>query len=575
MADPASVPGSSSAAGLPGVGQFRLHLHPHLPHHHHYHHHHDRPPLQPPQVDGGQFGILAPETLPLDAQQQQQPSQWNAPVARHGANADNPENITSAGKLPAKLVVNPPDLEAWREKLFNVDGVMVLTDEQFETYFPHVDNVYSHRSTQRYKRKPFISHYWDCRMKGRPPGTPKSKDPAKQTRKRSARERDLCHVKIRITEYLPGATVDIDRDALDAAAAAMLSSLGQQQQQQQQQRFWTIQRVNGNGVAGNNGVPGPHRHSLAKSDEIKKNSVQRYLAQRDREAKRAQRPPPLPRKYTGAAAATIKKHSAHQALKLYAACYCPFSQRVWMALELKGFPYQYVEVEPLKLTAGPDITGFAAASPRGTVPAIRHGGWTCTESAVILEYVRAGLTWYSLDVNSLRADDFPPNVAQLEDLDGSVPRLLPGDDAQHRATCRLWVNHINTLIVPAFYALLRANDANAQSHSTSDLQTHITSLVLAADSEGPLFAGPGGDLCLVDVHFAPFAVRLSRVLKPARGWTDPVPGTRWNRWLDALETNAHLKATMSADGLYTDTMDVLLQEQEQEQRQGQGQGQAR
>lgn len=120
-------------------------------------------------------------------------------------------------------------------------------------------------------------------MRGRPPGTPKSNDPAKQTRKRSARERDLCHVKIRITEYLPGATVDIDRDALDAAAAAMLSSLGQQQQ-----RFWTIQRVNGNGVAGNNGVPGPHRHSLAKSDEIKKNSVQRYLAQRDREAKRAQ-----------------------------------------------------------------------------------------------------------------------------------------------------------------------------------------------------------------------------------------------------------------------------------------------
>lgn len=121
----------------------------------------------------------------------------------------------------------------------------------------------------------------------------------------------------------------------------------------------------------------------------------------------------------------------------------PFSQRVWMALELKGFPYQYVEVEPLKLTAGPDITGFAAASPRGMVPAIRHGEWTCTESAVILEYVRAGLTWYSFDVNSLRADDFPPNVAQLEDLDGSVPRLLPGDDAQHRATCRLWVNHVS------------------------------------------------------------------------------------------------------------------------------------
>src|SRR3954451_5621366 len=85
----------------------------------------------------------------------------------------------------------------------------VLNGLRFETYFPHVDNVYSHRSTQRYKRKPFISHYWDCRMKGRPPGTPKSDDPNKKKRKRLARERDLCDVKIKITEYFPGATLNL------------------------------------------------------------------------------------------------------------------------------------------------------------------------------------------------------------------------------------------------------------------------------------------------------------------------------------------------------------------------------
>src|ERR1700716_2847606 len=78
---------------------------------------------------------------------------------------------------------------------------------RFQTYFPHVDNVYSHRSTQKYKRKPFVSHYWDCRLKGRPPGTPKSDDPTKKKRKRTARERDLCDVKIKITEYFPGSGV--------------------------------------------------------------------------------------------------------------------------------------------------------------------------------------------------------------------------------------------------------------------------------------------------------------------------------------------------------------------------------
>lgn len=99
------------------------------------------------------------------------------------------------------LIPNPPDLEAWRNKLFNVTEPLVLSEEEYLTYFPHVDNVYSHRSTQKYKRKPFVSHYWDCRLKGRPSGTPKSTDPNKKKRKRQARERDLCDVKIKVTEY--------------------------------------------------------------------------------------------------------------------------------------------------------------------------------------------------------------------------------------------------------------------------------------------------------------------------------------------------------------------------------------
>jgi hypothetical protein len=148
-----------------------------------------------------------------------------------------------------------------------------------------VDNVYSHRSTQRYKRKPFVSHYWDCRMKGRPPGTPKSDDPSKKKRKRNARERDLCDVKIRITEYFPNAGAHVDREAAEAAAAAGASlPVGQ--------RFWTVQRVNGNGGNGKgDGVAGPHRHSLARSDEIKRNSVQRFVAQQDKESKKTQQVP--------------------------------------------------------------------------------------------------------------------------------------------------------------------------------------------------------------------------------------------------------------------------------------------
>ena len=99
------------------------------------------------------------------------------------------------------LISQPPNLEEWRAKLFNVNDTLTLSEEEFLTYFPHIDNVYSHRSTQKYKRKAFVSHYWDCRLKGRPSGTPKSEDPNKKKRKRTARERDLCDVKIKITEY--------------------------------------------------------------------------------------------------------------------------------------------------------------------------------------------------------------------------------------------------------------------------------------------------------------------------------------------------------------------------------------
>jgi hypothetical protein len=257
--------------------------------HHSYYHNSQ----QPRQVPSGQFGILKPgpkSTSISDSSTStlQRPVQDRMLYGRH---QNTVPTTAAASTTPYKLdqtrlVVDPPDLQAWRERLFHVDDLIILTHEQFETYFPHIDNVYSHRSTQRYKRKPFISHYWDCRMKGRPPGTPKSDDPAKKKRKRSARERDLCDVKIKITEYFPdaGAEAALDRDvaaaiAAGTAAANAVVSMGQ--------RFWTIQRVNGNGGNGKgDGVAGPHRHTLERSDEIKKSSVQRFVAMRDKQAKR-------------------------------------------------------------------------------------------------------------------------------------------------------------------------------------------------------------------------------------------------------------------------------------------------
>ncbi|MCJ1403593.1 hypothetical protein MMC11_006816 [Xylographa trunciseda] len=217
----------------------------------------------------------------------------------------------------AKSVPNPPDLVTWRERLFHVDETITLSEDDFLTYFPHVDNIYSHRSTQRYKRKPFVSHYWDCRLKGRPPGTPKSDDPSKRKRKRQARERDLCDVKIKITEYFPGARAILGQELNDSTEDQSGGSFGQGEHLRPAlegssrvggfgvmapinenisslpgsngERFFTIQRVNGNGGNGKgDGVAGPHKHTLQESDRVKKNSVQRQLLKEEKETKKIQ-----------------------------------------------------------------------------------------------------------------------------------------------------------------------------------------------------------------------------------------------------------------------------------------------
>lgn len=83
------------------------------------------------------------------------------------------------------------------------------------------------------------------------------------------------------------------------------------------------------------------------------------------------------------------------------------------------------------------------------------------------------------------------------------------------------------------------------------MKTHLSKLVEAADPTGPFFLGP--KLGFVDVQLAPWLLRMRRVLKPYRGWPDPEEGSRWARWVDAVENHTDVKATTSTDDLYLDS----------------------
>ncbi|KLJ09427.1 glutathione S-transferase [Blastomyces silverae] len=225
------------------------------------------------------------------------------------------------------------------------------------------------------------------------------------------------------------------------------------------------------------------------------------------------------KKASGPAAVTVKKHARETDLKLFGSCFCPFVQRVWIALEVKGIPYQYIEVDPYKKPES-----LLEVNPRGLVPAIRQGNWGCYESTVLLEY--------------------------LDDLEAGNP-LLPPRDPQLRAHCRLWADHVNRHIIPTFYRLLQEQDVQKQITHSEELQGEINKLVNASHVHGPFFLGPA--ISYVDIQFAPWMLRLSRVLKRYRGWPDPERGSRWEAWVDAVENDEHVVATTSADELYLDS----------------------
>ena len=532
-----------------------------------------------------------------------------------------------------RIVKDPPHLGEWRDRLFNIQGTVTMSEEEFQIYFPHIDNVYSHRSTQKYKRRPLVSHYWDCRLKGRPSGTPKSDDPSKKKRKRTARERDLCDVKIKITEYFPtspdwpgtpnGSTGGNPSDGSN------LTFISENQSQSHQDplndssqpfgvlapnltlpsghpgangaRYYTIQMVNGNNP-GNEAVSpsdsGPacmHKHSLLDSDKIKKNSVQRHFLKEEKEAKRLSTtnvsakssntqlitaPKHKPGTASGPASITKDLHSLVPAslpggpLTLFANSYCPFAQRIWIALEIKRLPYQYVEVIPSHMQGGtvsrPEE--LLEICPDGIVPCLKHGKWGIWESGVCLEYL----------------EDLTSEAAGLNGLEVHAAEewLLPTGDARLRAWSRLWADHvsvvvagifekcanefvqINRKILPAFYHLLLspppvsdsrtavrgpASGDGGQPYSmlADTLTSAITAIVNASHATGPFFLGP--TISYVDVAFAPWVLRLSRVLTRYRDYKfNSALDQRWQSWVSAIENDERVRATTSELASYAD-----------------------
>ena len=85
----------------------------------------------------------------------------------------------------------------------------------------------------------------------------------------------------------------------------------------------------------------------------------------------------------------------------YTSWFCPYAQRVWIALREKGVEFNLTEIDPYQPTKPGEYSKVAlsldekrqkypdwiAASPRGLVPALRHNGDTVCDSMVMLEFI--------------------------------------------------------------------------------------------------------------------------------------------------------------------------------------------
>ena len=230
-------------------------------------------------------------------------------------------------------------------------------------------------------------------------------------------------------------------------------------------------------------------------------------------------------------------HSAENDLKLYSGWFCPFVQRVWIALEEKGIPYQYIEVNPYHKPQS-----LLDLNPRGLVPTLQYQGKPLYESTVLCEFLE---------------EAYPDHM----------PKLLP-DDPYLRARTRIWTDcktalhsqncrkltstDVGSRIIPAYHRFLQHQGSDGLKDRQTEFLNHLKEFTSEMDPEGPFFLGK--EFSLIDIVIAPWANRLwvfdhfkggSGIPEEGQGGSFEEVWKRWRKWLSAVESRRSVKETLS------------------------------
>ena len=295
---------------------------------------------------------------------------------------------------------------------------------------------------------------------------------------------------------------------------------------------------------------------------------------------------------TGAAAETAAAHQSPQPLKLYAGWFCPFVQRTWITLEEKNIDYQYIEINPYH--KDPE---FLKLNPRGLVPTLGVPVPVPTNSVNTDASADSinGATNGAAPKKQRTLKPIYESIVIAEYLDEHYsdtakhgPRLLPsGDDslsAYERARCRLWIDHISSRIVPAFYRFLQHTPEKNSQYTIQDARVELLKQmktffqeVIELDEERSELGLPGGpwflgeQFSLVDITLVPWALRLFLIEHykqggvgipdVGKGGEDEEVWGRWRSWFEAVRGRDSVTNTMSEKGKYIEVYERYAEDQ--------------
>ncbi|KZS87620.1 glutathione-S-transferase [Sistotremastrum niveocremeum HHB9708] len=231
---------------------------------------------------------------------------------------------------------------------------------------------------------------------------------------------------------------------------------------------------------------------------------------------------------TGRALETVKQHqnSSQADIIFYAGWFCPFVQRVWIALEEKGISYEYREENPYH--KDPE---FLKISPKGLVPAIIYQGQPIHESLVILEF--------------------------LEEAFPNTKPLLPADPYA-RSQIRLALDHISKSILPSFFKLLQSQDPTSQSTARESLYKSFSQF--GDGIKGEYWAG--NEISLADIALMPWAGRLY-ILEENREFDIERTGEKFKGWAQRIIKHPAMQNTASEREHYAQIYGRYLRDEAQ------------